>query len=367
MRVLQVINTLDTGGAEVLLSQLVLRMRQRNVDIEVATLHLSGSRLEQQILDAGVNLYSVGVGSVYSPLNVLRLAGLIKDYDIVHAHLFPTQLWVAMAGCFAKKQPVLVTTEHSTYNRRRRFHFRRLDQWIYSRYQAIPCISEGTLSALREWILQTGAKATLIHNGVPLDELTAAKSAHRDDFVPPNHPVLISVGSLQEIKNFGMLIRSIVDVPNVEVIIIGEGSLGPALKQLARDLKVDKRVHFLGLRSDVPHLVKMADIYVQPSHWEGFGIAVLEAMAVGVPVIASNVPGLSSVVGGAGILVSSTDHKALASQISRLIELPTLRAELSRKGAERALEFNIDKTVDAYLRLYSSLLQNKPEDFCMTR
>ena len=108
MRILQIINTLDIGGAEVLVTHLVPRMRQRNLDVEVAVLQLTGSRLEQQILNAGINLFAVGADGVYSPLNVLRLAALPKrDRQLsqpsttlpIGAERFALAGWIA--GCTA--------------------------------------------------------------------------------------------------------------------------------------------------------------------------------------------------------------------------------------------------------------------------
>ncbi len=89
---------------------------------------------------------------------------------------------------------------------------------------------------------------------------------------------------------------------NVELLLVGDGVKRPDLERLAAELKIVERVRFLGNRSDVPDILAAADIYIQPSRWDGFGIAALEAMAAGLPVVVSNVPGLRDVVGDAGLL-----------------------------------------------------------------
>ena len=126
---------------------------------------------------------------------------------------------------------------------------------------------------------------------------------------------------------------------------------------MVRDLGIADRVHFLGRRSDVPELLKMADIYVHPPAFEGFGIAAAEAMAAGKPIVATNVPGLAQVLGDAAVLVPPSDPEALATQISALMKSNERQNELSRRALERARIFSIDDTVSAYIDLYRSVVK----------
>jgi glycosyltransferase involved in cell wall biosynthesis len=129
------------------------------------------------------------------------------------------------------------------------------------------------------------------------------------------------------------------------------------MQALGTSLGIRERVHFLGRRPDVASLLKMADVYVQCSHFEGFGIAAVEAMATGLPVVASAVPGLSDVVGDAGLLVPPGDAGALAAALRRVVESEDLRNDLRRKSLVRAKQFSIQQCADAYLSLYDSLIR----------
>jgi glycosyltransferase involved in cell wall biosynthesis len=100
----------------------------------------------------------------------------------------------------------------------------------------------------------------------------------------------------------------------------------------------------------------MADIYVHPAAFEGFGIAAAEAMSAGKPVVASNVPGLAQVVGEAGILVPPGDPSALAREVRSLMNCTERRSQLSRAAVERGRQFSIENTVAAYIDLYNSVL-----------
>ncbi|MGH9669124.1 MAG: glycosyltransferase, partial [Terriglobales bacterium] len=133
--------------------------------------------------------------------------------------------------------------------------------------------------------------------------------------------------------------------------------LRPSLEALAASLGIWERVHFLGRRADVPQLLKLADVYVHSSHWEGFGIAAVEAMAAGLPVIASDVPGLSQVVGSAGLLFPRGDADCLAGHISSVLASESLRRQLSQAGRERARSFSIEQSVEAYINLYRSVVE----------
>jgi glycosyltransferase involved in cell wall biosynthesis len=116
-------------------------------------------------------------------------------------------------------------------------------------------------------------------------------------------------------------------------------------------------VRFLGKRRDVPHLLKAADLYVQPSRVEGFGIAALEAMASGLPIIASNVPGLAEVVGENGLLFPAGDHRCLAECLQLLLKDSALRQQLSAAATARAQMFTVAKTRDCYEALYREVLR----------
>jgi glycosyltransferase involved in cell wall biosynthesis len=360
MRGLQVINSLTPGGAEVLLRNMILGFSRRGITCELYLLKSTDSHLQSSLTEHEIRLCAPLRASVYSPLHVLSLAAHLRacSYDIVHAHLFPARLWVALAARKANITAALVTTEHSTFNRRRRRVYRPMDRWIYKQYRSIASISDATTKALVHWLPDVAGKARTCPNGVDVNTLASSPAASKADLfaLPQTCPIILSVGRMERPKDYETVIRALSLVQEVHLALVGVGPMLEEHRKLSQKLGVEQRVHFLGRRSDVPRLMKAADIYVQSSRWEGFGIAALEAMASGLPVVATRVPGLAELVGEAGLLFEPGDHRQLAGHLNRLLSSSELRAHLAEVGKVRASNFGLEKTLDCYQALYQELL-----------
>jgi glycosyltransferase involved in cell wall biosynthesis len=150
----------------------------------------------------------------------------------------------------------------------------------------------------------------------------------------------------------------LVEFPRTRLIIVGEGSERVRLQELVTSLGLDKHVTLAGFRTDVPELLQRMDVYVQPSLHESFGIVLLEAMAAGLPVVASEVEGIPEIVadGETGYLVPVGDSEALANAVRSLLRDTELRRKMGETGRRRvAKEFDIKKTVRSYEQLYEEL------------
>jgi glycosyltransferase involved in cell wall biosynthesis len=363
MRVLQVIDNLRVGGAETLLSDLVSGLVRRGIECDVYLLQSSGSHLEERFRRMAVPMHVPLETSLYSPRHALALKRHLRRSccDVVHVHLFPAQLWAALAAGSAAGRVPLVTTEHNSYNRRRRRPFRPLDRWMYGRYARIACISAATRDALVAWLPELAGRSVLCPNGINVDAFDQVVAGNREELfaVPAGSPVIISVGRLETQKDHATAIRALAAIPRAHLAIAGSGFMLGELQSAARSAGVTDRVHFLGLRSDIPRLLKSADVYVQSSRWEGFGIAAVEAMAAGLPVIASRVPGLAEVVADAGCLFEPGDARDLAAKLELVLNDAELRARMRQAGRARAGEFSVAATCDAYEALYRDLVERK--------
>jgi glycosyltransferase involved in cell wall biosynthesis len=363
MKVLQVIDSLGMGGAEVLVAQLHARFRERGIECEYYLLRSENSELEKGLLAQGARIHAPLKAPVYSPGHVMTLRAHLRasSYDVVHVHLFPAQLWAAIAARLTNSAGKLITTEHSTTNRRRRRWIRALDRFQYAAYRRIVCISAATLTDLVQWLPEVSGKVVEVPNGIDVDRFAFASALDKKEafsIADENLPVVLAVGRLEDVKDHESLMRAISAIPNVHLAIVGTGILLGKLSQLAETLGISDRLHFLGARSDVSRLLKTADIYAQPSRWEGLSMAVLEALASGSPIVASNVAGLAEVVADAGLLFPAGDHAQLAICLRRLLEDPELRQRLSRAARERAQAFSIVKTRDCYEKLYRKLVES---------
>jgi glycosyltransferase involved in cell wall biosynthesis len=353
MRILQVINSLELAGAEVLVSELVPRLRQQGARVSIALLKRVNTRLERALHDVPDCEIFAKLRNVRSLGQVPWLGGLLGDFDVVHSHLFPAQFWVAAAARWGRSRVKLVTTEHNPDNKRRG---KRVwywpDTWMYSQYNAIVCNSQATADSLHRWIPLSSSRTTVIPNGIDCDRFSPSRPAGEQGGTLN----AIFVARLEPQKDHLTLLRALKSVPGLRLKVVGDGSLRPQLEKLACSSGLNDRVEFIGRRDDVPELLRAADIYVHSTHSDGFAISVAEAMAAGLPVVASNVPGLSWVTGDAALLCKPGDPDDLASQLRLLAGNAELRKELGRRGKIRARQFSIDATVNAHIELYESLV-----------
>lgn len=370
MRVLHVINDLRVAGAERLVADLAPRLAASGLQVEITLLSRSPaeSHLERELADEGSVpvTYAAPEAGMRSPRQVRALKERMRGFDLVHVHLFPSQLWVSASVALlpSSVRPVLVTTEHNTYNSRRTSWFRPIDTAMYQRFDRIIAISEATAEALRAWVPNCSRHIQVITNGVDLDRVARAEPAQREAVlgagVPASVPLALCVGRMEPQKDHATLLEALKQVPDLHLALVGDGALRPELEAQAERLGVKDRTHFLGRRDDVPSLLKMAGMYVQPSRWEGFGIAAVEAMAAGLPVIFTDVPGLREVIGEeAGLRTPVGDATSLAQRIRILMNDPSLTQRCGAAGRERAKTFGMEPFVEGHLKLYTELVEGR--------
>lgn len=361
MKILQVITSLSTGGAEKLISEIVPMLRDKGHQVDVLAFDGADTAFKKALTDKGIKVYSFGKGcNVYNPLFIFRLAKMMKSYDIVHTHNTAPQLFAAVGSVLCSV--VLCTTEHTTSNRRRDWKwYAWIDKWMYSRYRKVICISDSTEQNLRDFIKDGSNKISTILNGIDVKRYSQAVPIDKSTIT--NHPerkVIAMVAGFRYQKDQETLIRAFNNLPvEYELWLIGDGERRSIIEQCIKDNKLEDRVLLLGIRSDIPSILKSVDVVVQSSHWEGFGLAAVEGMAAGKPVIASDVEGLAQVVEGAGILFPLGDDKKLADIIKQLIEEQIYYQQVAARCWERAQMFDIQKMVDAYNEVYMGLMTPK--------
>lgn len=355
MRILNVITSMRMGGAEKLLSDMLPIMRKKGVDVDLLVFDGVGTPLMKIINENGINVYTLGKNvNVYSPQFIPRIIPFLKKYDVVHTHNTACQLFVAVASLFVsrKELPVLVTTEHSTTNRRRNKPFLKwIDRWMYSRYDHIVAISHKVKDNLLQALGKRAPQIHIIYNGICLNDykkecpLQLKKNA--------GEVVLTMVAAFRRGKDQMTLIRTIAELPdNYTLYLVGDGEQKEANVELAHSLGVQERVHFMGIRSDVPAILKASDVVLMSSEFEGFSLSAVEGMASGRPVLASDVDGLHEIVGGAGILFELGNERQIAIKIQDIMEDKELYNKTVEQCLERAAEFDAEVMADNYLRLY---------------
>lgn len=357
MKVLQIITSLSTGGAEKLVVDSVPLYQQKGIEMDVLTLKNEETPFKKVLQkNSRGTVTGLSRGSVYTPLLILKIIPYLKKYDIIHVHLFPALYWVVLAKWLSFSSVKLMYTEHSTNNKRRTHQLLKyIDRFIYRRLDKIICISEKVEANLRQHLPAVPAERfKLIFNGVDIAAFLSANATDIEDFFSAEDVISIQVSSFRSQKDQATVIRAlgILD-EKYKLLLVGDGPLQKECEELAKDLGVAHRVQFLGIRTDIPALLKMADIVILSSIYEGLSLSSIEGMSVK-PFIASDVEGLREIVGGYGVLFEQGNAAELADKIKTLMTDTVLYDKVRQRCAARAAEFDIHKMVQQYLLLYHS-------------
>tara|TARA_B110000211_G_scaffold232646_1_gene296881 strand:- start:822 stop:1883 length:1062 start_codon:yes stop_codon:yes gene_type:complete len=352
------------GGAERSIVSNVPLHIQNGIEMDVLVLDGTEFIFFKKLKEQNINIISLANINVYNPLIIFKLRKIITDYDIVHAHLFPSLYLLAIANWINKKKVKLVYTEHSTHNRRRKIKlFKHIDKIIYKQYDAIITISNATNLALNDYLkntLKKGRKIINISNGVDLNSVKkeASKEKKFDFEKIKNSKIILQISGFRPAKDQDTLIRALKNLPTeFHVIFVGDGERINLCKQLALQMGVSSRVWFLGEQENVGAIINKADLVVMSSHWEGFGRAAIEGMALGKPVLASDVSGLRDIVFGAGILFAPGNTKQLSELILKLLTDEKLYRQISECCLKRASEYDIANMINDYEQVYCNVLE----------
>lgn len=347
MKILHVINSLEIGGAQRLLSDLI-PLQSKTQDVSLLVYERVNNCFEEKIAAAGVNIISLDVHNFYNLTIITKIRSILKEYDIIHAHLFPTLWWVSLAARGLGNK--LVYTEHSTSNSRRtKFYLRPIERLIYAQYNKVISISQQTQDALCSWLGETGDRFCVVNNGID--------TGYFASIVKPVKPKsLIMVSRFAASKDQDTVLRAMLQIdPDATLRLVGDGERLEYCKQLATQLGLNNRVEFLGARSDVAKLIAESYIGIQSSHWEGFGLTAAEIMACSKPIIGTNVDGLKQLIEGAGETFDVGDADKLARIVNKLLADNAYYASCAKACRERAQMYDIAKMCDSYLHIYNEL------------
>ncbi len=263
------------------------------------------------------------------------IKGLFMGYDVIHAHYTAPQGFLGVMLKKARRKPLVVTTHGSDVTILGQGKVtRHLVSYTLQNADSIVAVS----NFLKNEIVKMGVPGEnirVIHNGLAIQEQLESEEFQ----LQGSGPLITFIGNLVPQKGVDILLRSIVEVektmPDVRVVIIGEGKEESRLKDLAKELKL-KEVHFLGKRKDLLSVLEKSSLLVLPSREEGFGMVLLEAMHMGVPVVASDTGGIPEVVKHLqnGILVERENPEALSKGITTALTDGDLRERIIRNGKE---------------------------------
>jgi glycosyltransferase involved in cell wall biosynthesis len=362
MKIVHIINSLASGGAEKLLLDTLPIYKEKGIVVDLLVLNGTSSPFMQALKEtACCSIYSLGLNSVYNPIQVFKLIPFLKKYEIAHVHLFPTQYWVVLAKLLSFSKIKLILTEHNSTNPRLENRFIAvIDKLFYRFYDKVICVSNEISNTFKKYTGIRESKFVVIENGIDLKKNHEAKPYFKNEIsnlFSAKDFIMIQVARFDKQKDQETVIHSLTYLhENVKLILVGEGVFKTKCRELVQELKLQERVLFLGQRMDVPQLLKTADVVVLSSRYEGLSLSSIEGMASGKPFIASDVPGLQEIVIGAGILFKQGDAKELANTIERLLTDEVYYQETVNSCLKRSEQFDIQLMVEKHIHLYETIV-----------
>ena len=367
MKILHYINGLSPGGAEKLLTDILPLMKEKGHEVQLLISNKKNlvTKYHNILRENGISIKNLD-SSYFNPLQVNKLIRLLRNeqYDIVHAHLFPSQYWLAIASWFKPSQTRLVKTEHNVYNKRRKYQsLQRLEKLVYNRYAMTISITTKVDKSLHNWLEKV--RSVVIPNGVNLNqvekEIAQWKDFQYDVFKEGNYNILM-VGRFSGAKDQQTLIQAMRYLPaHFHLYFAGSGTMLEPTKLFTNSLGLTQRVHFLGMRTDVYSLMNKVDLNVLSTNFEGLSGVTLESLASEKPFIGSDVSGVNDIVPDPRLLFPPRQPEILAKKIKETSQDHELYAELVKLSLEHVKKYSIRQMCDRYLKVYEGILEKDGE------
>lgn len=334
----------------------------------VSLYNRQGTDLEDMLEEQGIGVWYLGKRRGLDPRMFVRLGRVLREFQphVVHTHRYV--LRYLLPSLVVRRAQAWVHTVHNLAEK----EVDGLGRWVHRlafRLGVVPVAIADEVAQSLERVYGV-RHVPLIPNGIPVERYALGegvrKSWREREGFDEDAFLLVSVARLSPQKDHVTLIRAfskaVSHQPNLHLLLVGDGPLRPQLEAEVRGLGLGGKVHFLGVRTDVPEILAAADVFVLSSRWEGNPLSVMEAMAAGKPVISTAVGGVPELVesGVTGFLVRPGDAQDLAQAIVRVAGDPDLRLRLGHAAhGEAKRRFDVRIMVERYEVLYEQLLAKK--------
>ena len=354
LKVAVVLPYFGNGGAEHMVAELLSSLDLQQVLPKVFCVYGEPlqNTLEQSVLNRGIEIEFIGKGKGFSFAAVQKLASALKRFapDVVHTHLYACLYALPWA---VLNRVGMLHTFHSLPEVENRRLVRKLSMGTAIRCGAVRpvAVSLSNQRRLCAYYHLPSERVPVVPNPVNLARFQCVRA-------PSDQVRLISAGRLSPEKNQALMLQAfrlaLDENPDLTLTIAGSGPEEQKLQTLCRELYLDESVRFLGHVEDVSPILAEGDVFLLSSRYEGLPIAMLEAMASDLPIIATDVGGVRDLVsdGENGFLIPSEDADAMAKAIVRLAHDPALRARMGARSAQIAMRFDSRLAAEAYLNQY---------------
>lgn len=357
MRIIQVITCLNLGGAQTLLENLSYGLKDAGHDVIVISLENYHSATAQRIEDRGIQVIYLDKKPHYDPTIAGKLGEVLKSLkpDIIHAHNIK-KAYVYLAAKKAKVKRVVYTVHNMAWQ----------EQGVvgglfsYLMFHTGCMVPVGLSPKVTESIEQRYhlKNVPTVYNGTDLSRFSV-----KTEYSLHDEPSILNVARLDAQKNHKRLIESFAIVsrqfPAAKLVIVGEGELQETLESQTKESGLTEKVLFEGLQDDIPKYMKDADVFCLSSDYEGMPMTLIEAMAAGMPIVSTNVGGISDMLTNEGsAILTGLDATELANAVIRILSNKDLREKLGKNAYEASQEFSHRRMTQKYISIYKKILKH---------
>jgi glycosyltransferase involved in cell wall biosynthesis len=359
---------LGVGGTETHVLELASGIDRSKFDVTVCSLKSAGCVVEE-LQRRGIRVVCLNGAGKFDLRVLVRLWKVVQEErpDVIQSFLFWANLSARCLGRFSKAVRVVCSYHDEIVSEGRLV--RMIDRLTFQWSHAVVCCSEAVRRSVSACLGAPAARQTIIPFGVDAGRFAVTDVATRNELrLQDRGPIVGTVCRLVEPKKgVSVLLRAMAALqkdgndPHCQLLIVGDGPARASLEALSRQLGLSERTVFAGTRRDIPRILPLLDLFVLPSLYEGFGIAILEAMAAGKPVVATAVGGIPEFVvpGDTGLLVEPGKAAALAEAIGSLMRDPAKARRMGMRGRERVLAgFQMSTVVRRHEQVYEACLSN---------
>lgn len=357
LKVIQFIPQFNLAGAEIMVENLSVGLYNNNIDIKVVSLYNYQSAITDRLESYNIPIYYLNKKNGLDIKLLLKLYRLLKNEkpDVIHTHLFIMPYIIPIA--IITKIPVKIHTIHNVAKKEVGKIRRVLHNIFYKKLNVVPIsISPLITDSISEEYNISKSKINMVYNGINLKKCKVKTKYDITDKIKITH-----IGRFSEQKNHIKIIESFKLVnniyPNTILRLIGTGELQNEIIEKVKELNIEQSVEFLGEQPNVYSYLNDSDIFIFPSLWEGMPITLIEAMATGLPIVATEVGGIPDMIENnvSGLLVSN-NKEDISKAIIKLIKDENLRAKIGKNAFYSSKKFSMQNMSNDYMRIYKSEL-----------
>lgn len=358
MKIVQIIPTLELGGAEIMCENLAYSLDRQGHSVNIISLYERHTPISERLEHKNFKIIYLDKKRGFDLSMISQIAAELKKIkpDVVHMHL-DTAKYVYPAVKKAKSNAVCVYTVHNMADKESFGISSKINRHLFKRKLVQPvALSSIVQDSIASFYGQDKPCVPIVCNGIDLDKCIKKNTYDLGEFIK-----IIHIGRFSEQKNHRGLLAAFSKIhsifPNSILQLIGDGSGRTAMEEYAKSLGIRDDVQFLGLQSDVYPFLSQADIFLLPSFYEGIPITVIEAMGSGIPIVATAVGGIPDMLeDNMNALLTDTDTESIVAACIKILNSKALRERLGQNALSASSRFSADFMSAQYCKIYNGLI-----------